>query len=143
MRIGRRNLLKLGVAGGALVGATGAATWISRDKIKRLQPQELADYLKSNFDYLTFDFGDEKLVEFATAYREAYLDIPRESWHVFRGGDAAQHQRWIDDFAMRFLMSTDFFLHGADESRPIKYVMFYHPYRSPCWNPVSMPGASS
>jgi hypothetical protein len=142
MRLDRRSLLKLGVVGGVAVGASGTAAWVGRDHIKRLQPSELASYLKSNFDYLTFNFGDEQFLEFAKDYREHYLEISRESWHTFRGGDEAEHRAMMDAFAMRFLMSTDFFMHGADESRPINYVMFFHPYKSPCWNPLTS-GAST
>lgn len=138
LRFNRRNLLRLGVVGGVALGSTGAAAWFGQEWIKRLHPTELAGYLESNFDYLTFSFGREKFHEFAEAYSQYYEEIRRESWHVFRGGDAEEQRKTMDEFAMRFLMSTDFFLNGADESRPINYVMFYHPYRSPCWNPLAM-----
>ncbi len=36
----------------------------------------------------------------------------------------------------RYLLSTDFFPNGADESRPLDYVEFYDPYISPCYNPL-------
>ena len=36
----------------------------------------------------------------------------------------------------RYLLSTDFFPGGADESRPLEYVEFYDPYVSPCYNPL-------
>ena len=39
--------------------------------------------------------------------------------------------------ATTFLMSTDFFPNGARESRPLRYVMLYHPYRTPCYNPLA------
>lgn len=37
----------------------------------------------------------------------------------------------------RFLASTDFFQHGADESRPLTYVAYYDPYVSTCYNPFT------
>lgn len=35
----------------------------------------------------------------------------------------------------RFLASTDFFQNGADETRPLRYVSYYDPYVSTCYNP--------
>ena len=137
-RFSRRNLMKAGVTSGVLVGLAGTGAWFGRDWIKRLQPQEMAEYLRANFDYLTFNFNEDKFLEYAKEYREHYEEISRELWSDLRGRGSEQHREEIDQFATRFLMSTDFFMYGADESRPINYVMFYHPYRSPCWNPLSM-----
>lgn len=138
LHITRRKLLKSGVVGAGVLGVTGTAAWFGRDRIRLLQSGELTHYLKANFEYLTFNFDDEQITEHVANYLESYQEVPRETWHVLRGGDADQHAQTMDHFAMTFLMSTDFFLHGADESRPVNYVMFFHPYRSPCWNPVSM-----
>lgn len=35
-----------------------------------------------------------------------------------------------------FLLSTDFFQHGGDENRELRYVTFFSPYVSPCYNPL-------
>ncbi|MBA2671695.1 MAG: hypothetical protein H0U67_15100 [Gemmatimonadetes bacterium] len=40
-----------------------------------------------------------------------------------------------DDFFNVYLLSTDFFRNGASETLPVRYVLFYDPYISPCWNP--------
>lgn len=50
-------------------------------------------------------------------------------------GDAAVNS----DFYMRFLLSTDFFQHGADESRVIGYALFFEPGVTYCYNPLSQP----
>ena len=42
---------------------------------------------------------------------------------------------WSSDLYTRFLLSTDFFLHHADEGRVIEYVTFYEPTVTPCYNP--------
>jgi hypothetical protein len=47
-----------------------------------------------------------------------------------------------EDFFDRFLLSTDFFQHGADESRRVRYSRFYDPYVNPCWNPF-LPGGTT
>lgn len=36
----------------------------------------------------------------------------------------------------RFLLSTDFFLSGADESRPVRFLACYDPHITPVWKPV-------
>ncbi len=42
-----------------------------------------------------------------------------------------------DDFFSRFLMSTDFFQNGGDESRDLQYVAIYGPSITPCYNPLA------
>jgi hypothetical protein len=37
----------------------------------------------------------------------------------------------------RFLLSTDFFAHGTDDSRAVHYVAYSNPYRRPCSNPFA------
>ena len=41
------------------------------------------------------------------------------------------------DVYTRYLLSTDFFQHGADESRRIHYVGLYDPSVTPCGNPLA------
>ncbi|WP_316736903.1 hypothetical protein [Pedobacter aquatilis] len=36
-----------------------------------------------------------------------------------------------------FLLSTDFFINKMDESKPVKYLGFYSPYKSPVPNPFA------
>lgn len=52
-------------------------------------------------------------------------------------GEIRRFSRPKDDIFERYLLSTDFFRNGADESRPVRYVLFYDPYVSPCWNPCA------
>jgi hypothetical protein len=47
-------------------------------------------------------------------------------------------QRMEDNFASTYLLSSDFFLNGADESRIVQYVNFYDPLRA-CGNPFWRP----
>lgn len=41
------------------------------------------------------------------------------------------------DIIAAFLLSTDFFYNDMDESKPLKYMRLYHPYKSACSNPFS------
>lgn len=45
-------------------------------------------------------------------------------------------ERLEDGFAATYLLSSDFFLNGADESRTVEYVAFYDPLRA-CGNPFA------
>lgn len=74
----------------------------------------------------------------------AYLSIDDQVIDAF-SKDLGRHQgRWNPETSprpyTRFLASTDFFQNGADEARPLRYVAFYDPYVSSCYNPF---GSSS
>ncbi len=47
-------------------------------------------------------------------------------------------QRTADSFATTYLLSSDFFVNGADESRTIEYTGLYDPLR-PCSSPFARP----
>lgn len=44
-------------------------------------------------------------------------------------------RRLEDNVVTKYLLSTDFFQHGADESRSLRYLSFYEPQLAPCRNP--------
>ena len=46
--------------------------------------------------------------------------------------------RLEDTLVSTFLLSSDFFLNGGDESRMVKYIVYYDPIR-PCQNPFARP----
>lgn len=46
-------------------------------------------------------------------------------------------RRLEDNVVTKYLLSTDFFFHGADESREVKYLSFYDPATAPCRNPFA------
>jgi hypothetical protein len=46
-------------------------------------------------------------------------------------------RRLEDNVVTQYLLSTDFFLHEADESREVKYLSFYEPHLTPCRNPFA------
>jgi hypothetical protein len=71
----------------------------------------------------------------------SYLDLDPNGLHQFVA-DYERHRHSLTgrpigpDISMCYLMSTDFFRHGADESRRIHYVGFFDPYLTPCHNPL-------
>jgi hypothetical protein len=52
-------------------------------------------------------------------------------------GPLAGVHAWPIDVYTRYLLSTDFFRNGADESRRVRYLSFYHPYVTICYNPLA------
>jgi hypothetical protein len=42
-----------------------------------------------------------------------------------------------DRICESFLMSSDFFRNGADESKPVRYLALYQPRRAGCTNPFA------
>jgi hypothetical protein len=49
-----------------------------------------------------------------------------------------RRERIEDNLATVYLLSSDFFVHGADESRTVQYVNLYDPMRA-CGNPFARP----
>lgn len=58
-------------------------------------------------------------------------------WAYLR--DLRRYRRRVSKRSARkqFLLSTDFFPNGADETRPIRYVQLYDPYIGVCYNPMA------
>ena len=125
----RRTFLKWGLAATTVVGASaaGGVLYHERESVAwYLQNLErtfvsVEDRIRSHFDYLKID--EDGLTAYAARHRELF-------------GEGSDVQR-DPMFYERFLLSTDFFQNGADESRFIRYASFYDPYVSPCWNPCT------
>lgn len=120
----RRFLVR---AAAALVGAAGLAAlalWgFRRPRGGAPDADPLASALRRQF--ADFGIGDELIARFASdhaRYAGAALryDVPDR----------------VDPLGA-FLLSTDFFQNGADASRPLRYVRYYDPYVSPCYNPLA------
>jgi len=102
--------------GGGIVLLGGGAV-LSRQRI-------MAWRIRTHFSYLNIKSGDA--LRFVRAYEKAYGQLP-------------YYRRSVSDVYKKFLLSTDFFSNEADESLPVRYVMLYDPYLSPCYNPLKSP----
>lgn len=131
----RREFLVLGTASFMLVGAAVAWRWLDRFRPHRMKGERLgywfqryryaalplAEAIVQHFHYLRFERGIAERFEreYATlAAREGFRE-PRERLYL------------------RFLLSTDFYQNGADESIPLDYVMLFDPHESTCYNPFA------
>lgn len=126
-RISRRTFVQLGAGAvsAAMLGSFGFFTHQRWEAVTRRWSWLRSAYLpleariSLHYHYLQLDPAGVQ--QFVRDYEKHRGQIGR-FWHD-------------DNIFLRYLLSTDFFPNGADESRPVRYVMLYDPYVSPCWNP--------
>lgn len=134
MSIGRRRFL----GGMALVGA-GAAVGVVIERGWLSPPDEAAPAPGP-----AAAGPDPDLI---ARYAELWKDL-REYFHYLNVPDATleSYLRTLQAFDLdpkpkparaQFLLSTDFFQGGADESRPLTFLALYDPYRTPCYSPFA------
>lgn len=150
----RRKFLLGGVAVAAVAGL-GIATFGPR-----AAAAHISDAVRRKLSFLKLD--EAGLQAFATDQVHVLL-AKRPTWsrwkyHYFamfgkqfsrytRSNDKrTRTERMEDNFASTYLLSSDFFLNHADESRVVKYLGFYdplHPCGNPFWRPPEGPSSSS
>jgi len=79
--------------------------------------------IRRHFSNLTID--EDGLRRFVRDFEQ---HVERVTWHSVGANRL---------LFSKFLLSSDYYRNGADPKRPVKYVMFYDPYVSPCWNPFA------
>ncbi len=147
--IKRRRFL-LGGLGIAIVAALGV--W-GADIVSE---SEIVSAVRRRLSFLRFD--EAGVHSFAKDHIRVLL-TKRPSWYrwkyhfyalfhkpVARWGMSndrrSRRERLEDYFATMYLLSSDFFVKGADESRLIQYVSLYDPMRA-CGNPFARPVVDS
>lgn len=86
---------------------------------RRYRDTPLAEAIRRHYDYLNLAPGAvEKFVEAYTA-----------------PGVRLGRQPSVMDGLDRFLLSTDFFLNGADEARAVHFKLLFAPRVNPCYRP--------
>ena len=121
----RREFLAAGSLAALAVGVLGSAGCGERQETTRgLSVAEarrrVVEYLRVKLPWL--NHGEGTLERFAEEYVRWYPPGTKPT-----AGP---------NLVARYLLSTDFFPGGADESRPLEFVEFYDPYVSPCYNPL-------
>jgi len=87
----------------------------------------IVDLLHKQFDYLDLDAAG--LVAFAQ-------DFQAKAGEEVLSQQANNPEEFLYSVSTQFLMSSDFFWNGADESRPVKYVAYYDVYNA-CTSPFA------
>jgi hypothetical protein len=143
--IKRRRILQisLGIAAVAALGVWG---------VDVASEAEIVSAVRRRLGFLRFD--EAGLHSFAKDYIHTML-AKRPSWYrwkfhiqsLFRKPGVrwgistdtrSRRERFEDYLATLFLLSSDLFLKGADESRTIRYVDLYDPMRA-CGSPFARP----
>jgi hypothetical protein len=113
----------------------------------------IAAVLRGRLGFLQLD--PDGVAQFAKDQAGAFLarkvpTLNRMRYHVlsavapsfnryYRSNDHRSHmQQFEDPIISTYLLSSDFFIHGSDESRVIRYVAFFDPMRA-CSNPFARP----
>ena len=126
--------MTLGGSFAAGCGFAGAFAWITR-RHQGVTPKVEAARRR----LIRAIYGDLPLALAITRYYD-YLRLEPADVERF----AREYEHWqraeelrepIEDTFGRFLLSTDFFLHDADESRPVRYLRLHDAYLTPCGNP--------
>jgi hypothetical protein len=124
----RRLLLGLGVG---LAG--GALAWRA---LRRRAPGEsaVAKVVATKLGYLETRAEDRQ--RFA---RDFAAEAPRAEEHLTHRDrfSGARMEALEDRICAAFLLSSDFFRNGADESRPVRYLALHDPWKVGCTNPFA------
>ena len=143
----RRRFVKLGLGAVALTGVGTVAGWY-------LSEAEIVSAVRRRLTFLHLD--EAGLHTFAKDQMNALL-AKRPTWYrwkyhvrlLFQKPTAAaswgrtsdqrsRRERMEDNLATLFLLSSDFFTNGAEETHLVRYVALYDPMR-PCGNPFARP----
>ena len=127
--ITRRRFLQVTALAGVPIAA-GALAWYDSWRSQALRAARRLDgfvrspeaRLTAHFDYLNLDPAG--VGQFFSDYERFRPNFRRRS-------------PLPPDVYMTYLLSTDFFRDRADESRPVKYVLFYDPDVTACYNPLA------
>jgi hypothetical protein len=144
--INRRNLL---LGGLGIVGVGGLGVWaFGRKAIEA----ELGSIVRRRLNYLRLDDGGVQA--FAADQAEKFISkrvsMNRLKYH-YASNFATGYRRFLrstdtrsriarseDIVVSTYLLSSDFFVNGCDESRTIQYLGYYDPVRA-CGNPFARP----
>ena len=146
----RRKFLFAGLGVIAVVGAGGVVLG------PRAAESEIVSHVRQRLSFLKLD--EAGLRQFAKD-QVAVLLAKRPTWNRWKyhfmsvfsksftryehsTDTRNRRQRMEDNIASTYLLSSDFFLNGADQSRVVQYLAFYDPLRG-CGNPFARPAVDT
>jgi hypothetical protein len=95
-----------------------------------------ADFIKKELSFLKLD--EEGLRKFTADFakdKDRVFKLTIKGYSLI--GIDSQKSGKLHNMVSTYLLSTDFFSNGMDESRIVKYVGLYDPYLRPCAQPFS------
>jgi hypothetical protein len=126
----RRKFIALSTLAGLAAGIT------SFRFITKSFEEAAADLIRKEVPYLKLD--EEGLQKFVSDFSKRKDTRYRFTMrgYSFLGIDSSQSGK-VNQLVTAYLLSSDFFSKGMDETRTIKYVGLYDPYLRPCAHPFS------
>lgn len=128
----RKFLTFVGVGTGAVL--IPPALYLVSPSVKKYAVQ----IIKEELHYLKLDIeGVERYVEdyFKADDNKIMVNIRWKTFYYL--GITWQKSNQVTELIKYYLLSTNFFINKMDESKPVKYLGMYTPYKSPVPNPYS------
>lgn len=125
----RRKFIRYGLIGGGSI-LSGWVVWrLSKDR-----EQIVVEVLQEALDYLQIDPAEMR------RFAHDVLQQAQWSWGKLQAYNwlrliRKDPRNTAAFLSQAFLLSSDFFLKGANEQQPVQYLGLYDPYRTPCRNP--------
>lgn len=143
MNLERRQFLKLS----AVAAAAGAmpGIWLVQSQGKPF----LEAMLKEKLSYLDIESGAiprfvDEFIKAKSSWLEFKSGLLGVGLNVFESVEDIKctigEDRFIElehELAKNFLLSSDFFFNGANESTPVRYVRYYDAFNTACANPFA------
>jgi len=96
------------------------------------------DVAPGDFERFASEYVEYKRAQAKQLAKLAVVSFPLTYVTLYRWLPMGHPLRRLEDNVVtKFLLSTDFFLRGGDESRRIEYLSFYEPRLAPCRNPFA------
>ena len=93
---------------------------------------------KASFDAFATDYVEYKSRDAGKLAKLSVIALPYTYFTLYRLLPMGHPLRRLEDNVVtKYLLSTDFFMHGGDESRRVEYLSFYEPRTAPCRNPLA------
>lgn len=141
----RRSFIKMLAAGTAILGVFGGIQLaqrredlmeaIIRRKLSYLKieseglNQYIQDFLQTRDKVWNKSWSKLQAYDFYGKFH-AIIPVSEESNFHFNYTD------YTEDLVRNYLLSTDFFISGMDESKELEYLGFFNPHKYPCRNPL-------
>jgi len=144
-KLSRRSFMIRAAAGLAvLVGGSYAIYQLKYGKAANVVIAILkrrVGYLKTepgSFERFAADYLEYKRAHVKQLAKLSAAALPLTYFTLYRWLPMGHPLRRLEDNVVsKYLLSTDFFFHGADESRQVSYLSFYEPSKVACRNPFS------
>ncbi|HVH98075.1 MAG TPA: twin-arginine translocation signal domain-containing protein [Enhygromyxa sp.] len=125
----RRSFLALTAVGATVAAAAGGVTWWvkHRGELEELEPPEPMSETGAKLAALLIERLDMLKLPEATVSK--WVNRYEKHEGPWKGKKVARKD------LQNFLLSTDLFPDG-DDSKPLRFVSYYDPYISVCYNPI-------